>query len=171
MSFSFSVNSLKGTSVRTPISRHTSVIKDHIRVFQGATAPSSMVRDSSGTRVFKSTVRTVPVPLQVRQAPWLLKCQFLCRRSEKAGCRIQGRPVLFRQPLPVWEPDNVHLDSSGKPDGNTSGAGCLKVLYRFQRCFGCRERRDADAGRERREHVRSHPHWLWMPGSCAFLYR
>ena len=42
-------------------------------VFQGATAPSSMVRDSSGTRVARSTVRTMPVPPQVRQAPWLLK--------------------------------------------------------------------------------------------------
>ena len=40
--------------------------------FHGATAPPSMVRDSSGTSVAGSTVRTVPVPPQVRQAPWLL---------------------------------------------------------------------------------------------------
>ena len=73
MSFSFSVSSRKGTSVRTPMARHTSVIRDHIREFQGATAPSSMVRDSSGTRVERSTVCTMPVPSQVRQAPWLLK--------------------------------------------------------------------------------------------------
>ena len=59
--------------MRTPISRQTSTIKDHIREFQGATAPSSMVSDSSGTRVLRSTVRTMPVPSQVRQAPWLLK--------------------------------------------------------------------------------------------------
>ena len=50
-----------------------SIIRDHIRLFQGATAPSSMVRLSSGTRVLLSTVITVPVPLQVGQAPWLLK--------------------------------------------------------------------------------------------------
>ena len=73
MSFSPSVRSLKGTSVLTPIARQTSVMRDHIRLFQGATAPSSMVRDSSGTRVDSSTVRTVPVPPQPLQAPWLLK--------------------------------------------------------------------------------------------------
>ena len=73
MSRSRSVSSRKGTSVRTPISLHTSVIRDHMREFQGATAPWSMVRDSSGTRVLLSTVRTIPVPPQVRQAPWLLK--------------------------------------------------------------------------------------------------
>ena len=60
-------------SVRTPIARQTSVINDHIREFHGATAPSSMERESSGTRVERSTVRTMPVPPQVRQAPWLLK--------------------------------------------------------------------------------------------------
>ena len=73
MSFSSGVSSRKGTSVRTPMARHTSVISDHMRLFQGATAPSSMVRDSSGTRVERSTARTTPVPPQVRQAPWLLK--------------------------------------------------------------------------------------------------
>ena len=72
MLFSASVRSLKGTSVRTPISLHTSFIRDHIREFHGATAPWSMVRESSGTRVLLSTVRTTPVPPQVRQAPWLL---------------------------------------------------------------------------------------------------
>ena len=73
MAFSSSVSSRKGTSVRTPIARQTSVIKDHISEFHGATAPSSMVRLSSGTSVARSTVRTMPVPPQVRQAPWLLK--------------------------------------------------------------------------------------------------
>ena len=67
--FRVGVSSRKGTLVRTPISRQTSVISDHISVFQGATAPSSMVRESSGTRVARSTVRTMPVPPQVRQAP------------------------------------------------------------------------------------------------------
>ena len=73
MSFSRSVSSRKGTSVRTPMARQTSTISDHISEFQGATAPCSMVRLSSGTRVARSTVRTTPVPPQVRQAPWLLK--------------------------------------------------------------------------------------------------
>ena len=54
------------------MARQTSVIRLHIREFQGATAPSSMLSVGSGTSVARSTVRTVPVPLQVRQAPWLL---------------------------------------------------------------------------------------------------
>ena len=73
MSRSFSVSSENGTSVRTPIARQTSVIKDHIKEFHGATAPSSIDSDSSGTSVDSSTVLTIPVPLQVLQAPWLLK--------------------------------------------------------------------------------------------------
>ncbi len=55
------------------MSRAMSFISDHMREFHGATAPSSMVRLSSGTRLSISTVRTTPVPLQVGQAPWLLK--------------------------------------------------------------------------------------------------
>ena len=73
MSFSCAVRSRKGTSVRTPISRQTSVISDHIRLFHGATAPPSMVSESSGTSVSRSTVRTVPVPPQCWHAPWELK--------------------------------------------------------------------------------------------------
>ena len=69
MSFSFLVRSRNGTSVRTPIWRQMSVISDHIRLFHGATAPPSMVRESSGTSVSKSTVRTMPVPLHFWQAP------------------------------------------------------------------------------------------------------
>ena len=69
---SSSVSSRKGTWVRTPMARHTSVIRDHISVFQGSTAPSSMDKLSSGTREARSTVRTTPVPPQVRQAPWEL---------------------------------------------------------------------------------------------------
>ena len=73
MSFSRAVKSRNGTSVRTPIARQTSVISDHISEFHGATAPSSIVSDSSGTSVSRSTVRTFPVPPQRRQAPRLLK--------------------------------------------------------------------------------------------------
>ncbi len=46
MSFSRSVSSRKGTSVRTPIARQTSVISDHIRLFHGRRATSSMLSDS-----------------------------------------------------------------------------------------------------------------------------
>ena len=83
MSFSRAVKSRKGTLVRTPISRHTSVISDHISVFHGATAPSSMVRLSSGTRLALSTVRTTPVPLHVRHAPWLLKASSSAEGGKK----------------------------------------------------------------------------------------
>ena len=69
MSRSRSVSSRKGTSVRTPISRQTSVISDHIRLFHGATAPSSIVSDSSGTSDAISTVRTLPVPPHRAHAP------------------------------------------------------------------------------------------------------
>ena len=72
MSRSLSVNWLNGTSVRTPMARQTSVITDHISVFHGNTAPWSMVNVSSGTKVDSSTVRTVPVPSHVGQAPLLL---------------------------------------------------------------------------------------------------
>ena len=69
MYFSCSVRSRNGTSVLTPISRQTSVISDHIRLFHGATAPPSMVSESSGTSDAMSTVRTLPVPLHFWQAP------------------------------------------------------------------------------------------------------
>ena len=85
MSFSRSVSSRKGTSVRTPISRHTSVIRDHIRLFQGATAPPSMVRESSGTRESRFTVRTVPVPPHFSQAPWELKASSSAEGAQKAA--------------------------------------------------------------------------------------
>ena len=73
MSRSLGVSSRKGTSVRTPISLAMSFISDHISVCQGATAPSSMERDSSGTSVLSSTVRMTPVPSQRLHAPLLLK--------------------------------------------------------------------------------------------------
>ena len=73
MSFSRSVRSRNGTSVRTPISRQTSVISDHMRLFHGATAPSSIVSESSGTRDAMSTVRTLPVPPHLGHAPCELK--------------------------------------------------------------------------------------------------
>ena len=65
------------------MARQTSVIRDHIRLFQGATAPWSMVKVSSGTRVERSTVRTVPVPPQAGQAPWLLKASSSAEGAKK----------------------------------------------------------------------------------------
>lgn len=86
MSRSFGVRSLNGTSVRTPIARATSFMIDHISVCHGSTAPSSIVRLSSGTRVDSSTVRTMPVPSQVGQAPRLLNA-----RSSAPGA-VTGAP-------------------------------------------------------------------------------
>ena len=84
MAFSSGVRSRKGTSVRTPMARQTSVISDHMREFQGATAPWSMVRLSSGTRAARSTVRIWPVPWQRGQAPPLLKA----RSSAPGGWKV-----------------------------------------------------------------------------------
>ena len=60
-----------------------SFISDHISVCHGATAPSSMVRDSSGTSVASSTVRTMPVPSQRLHAPWLLKASSSAPGAKK----------------------------------------------------------------------------------------
>ena len=96
MARSSSESALNGTSVRTPIARQTSVISDHISVFHGTTAPSSIESDSSGTRVARSTVRTMPVPPQVEQAPWLLKASASApggkKRTPHAG-QVSARPA------------------------------------------------------------------------------
>ena len=73
MSRSSGVSFEKGMSVRTPISLHTCFMRSHMRLPQGATAPSSMVRDSSGTSFDSSTTRVTPVPPQLGQAPSELK--------------------------------------------------------------------------------------------------
>ena len=91
--FPRSVSSRNGTSVRTPISRQTSVISDHIRLFHGATAPSSMLIESSGTSESRSTVRTLPVPPHLRQAPWELNASSSARRCMKMFARIPDRQV------------------------------------------------------------------------------
>ena len=73
MSCSSFVKSLNGTSVLTPIARHTSVIKDHIKLFQGATAPSSIVKSLLGINESIFTVSIVPIPPHLGQAPEELK--------------------------------------------------------------------------------------------------
>ena len=75
MAFSRGERSRKGTSVRTPMARQTSVISDHISEFHGATAPWSMVSPSSGTNVARSTSRICPVPWHRGQAPPPLKAK------------------------------------------------------------------------------------------------
>ena len=75
MSRSAGVSWLKGTSVRTPISRATCFMRSHMSMLQGATAPSSMASPSSGTSESRSTVRTMPVPSHSGQAPPLLKAR------------------------------------------------------------------------------------------------
>ena len=72
ISRSSGVSSRNGTSVRTPIALHTCFIRSHMSVPHGSTAPSSMEIDSSGTSAASSTVRTMPVPPHVWQAPPLL---------------------------------------------------------------------------------------------------
>ena len=59
--------------MRTPMALQTSVISDHMSVPQGLTAPSSILSDSSGTRLARLTVTAIPVPPHVGQAPELLK--------------------------------------------------------------------------------------------------
>ena len=44
-----------------------------------------MVSPSSGTSVDLSTVRTTPVPPQVRQAPWLLKASSSAEGAKKCA--------------------------------------------------------------------------------------
>ena len=69
------VSWLKGTFVRTPMAPQTCFMRSHIRLPQGLTAPSSMERVSSGTSAARFTVREMPVPPQVGQAPPLLKAR------------------------------------------------------------------------------------------------
>ncbi|MBR7006228.1 MAG: hypothetical protein IKH98_04910 [Candidatus Methanomethylophilaceae archaeon] len=52
-----------------------SFIRDHISVCHGATAPSSIVFDSSGTRESSSTSYAIPVPSQFLHAPVLLNAR------------------------------------------------------------------------------------------------
>ncbi len=75
MSRSAGVSSLKGTSVRTPISRATCFMRSHMSVPQGGDGAVVDGEDSSGTSEASSTVRTMPVPPQVGQAPPLLKAR------------------------------------------------------------------------------------------------
>ena len=72
MSRSASVSSRNGTFVRTPMAPHTCFMRSHMSVPHTTTAPSSMVLLSSGTSAARFTVRAMPVPLQVGQAPSLL---------------------------------------------------------------------------------------------------
>ena len=63
------VNSLNGTSVRTPNSRTISGCTLQPNIRQGATAPSSMLRLWSGTMALSFTSRTIAVPEHLGHAP------------------------------------------------------------------------------------------------------
>ena len=67
------------------MARQTSVIRLHISEPQGATAPWSMVRLSSGTSAARFTSHTSPAPWQRGQAPRLLKA-----RSSAPGARTSA---------------------------------------------------------------------------------
>ena len=84
MSRSSCVSRLNGTSVRTPHAPQTCFMRSHMRVPHGATAPSSMEIDSSGTSVDSSTTRVTPVPPQVGQAPSELNASCSAPRPSKA---------------------------------------------------------------------------------------
>ena len=85
MSRSLFVSFFQGTSVLTPMSLAISFIKDHIRDCQGATAPSSMLRESSGMMVAMSISLMTPVPSQRAQAPWELKASSSAPGAKKVS--------------------------------------------------------------------------------------
>ena len=67
---------------------------------RGPPPPGRWTGRSSGTRVARSTVRTTPVPLQVRQAPWQLKASSSAdgasKRAPHAG-QTNSCPAAHRQ--------------------------------------------------------------------------
>ena len=166
------VSSRNGTSVRTPISRQTSVISDHIRLFQGATAPSSMVRDSSGTSEARSTVRTLPVPPQVRAGALRVERQLLGGRRIKASAAFRADELLAPRRRLASVADNARWGSGGSPAGNTSAAGCSAAPFPFRRYCGCPARPGADAAPGRPGHVQHLVHLRpWPPASSGGGYR
>ena len=163
------VSSRKGTSVRTPIARHTSVISDHIRVLQGATAPSSMVSESSGTSVASSTVRTMPVPPHVRQAPCAVKRQLFRRRRIKMYPAHRAHQIRVPPPRAGTAPDSGPL---GQPMAATARENnqpqtVQKLRIPCQRYCGCPAPPAADAGPARPGRTAPHPPGPSPPGSSA----
>ena len=60
-----------------------SFMSDHMSDCHGATAPSSIVSESSGTIVARSTSRTTPVPSQRLHAPCELKASSSAPGAKK----------------------------------------------------------------------------------------
>ncbi len=106
ISFSWAVRSLYGTSVRTPISRHTSTMTDHMSERHGATAPCSIVRFGSAISVESSTVRTIPVPEQVGHAPPELNARSsapsACTSAPHTGQMIGRSSATFGVGSSMW---------------------------------------------------------------------
>ena len=109
---------------------------------------------------------TMPVPSQVRQAPWLLKASSSAKGRKNAR-RRRGRPVPVPRPLPEMGLHNARWDTGDWPAGKTSAAGCSAALCRCRRYCGCPERPAADEGPAPREHTAPHPPGLWPPGSSG----
>lgn len=75
---------------------HTFFMRSNISDPQGRTAPSAMEIDSSGTSDASSTVRTMPVPEHVGQAPPPLK-----ERSSAEGAQNSRPQAAQRMGLPA----------------------------------------------------------------------
>ena len=85
ISRSASLSSVYGTSMRTPRSATTCGMNEKPNIDQGATAPSAIVFDGSGTSAAPSIARTTPVPEHVGQAPSELKASASAPGGEKAA--------------------------------------------------------------------------------------
>ena len=83
---------------RTPMApAHVGHQRPHEAVPGGPPPPSSMVRDSSGTRVERSTARTTPVPPQVRQGPLAVEGQLLSAGGIEMGAALRAGQLLPRR--------------------------------------------------------------------------
>lgn len=66
------------------------------------TAPSSMVLLSSGTSAARFTVRAMPVPLQVGQAPSLLNASRFGARAEEFAAAMWARNGQLGSYVKAW---------------------------------------------------------------------
>ena len=157
MSFSCAVRSRKGTSVRTPISRQTSVISDHIRLFQGATAPPSMVSESSGHERAQVDRAHGARAAAVLAGSLRVEGQLLGGRRVKVRAAVGADELLARRRRRAWAADSARSGSGGWQGGSTSAAGCSEAPCPCRRCCGCRARPAAGAARARRGHTAPRP--------------
>ena len=112
---------------------------------------------SSGTSDAISTVRTVPVPSQVRTGALRVEGQFFRGRGVKRRAALRAATARARRPPPGWAADNGRWGSGGWPGGRTSAEGCSTAPFPCRRCCGCRARRAAGAAPARRGHTAPRP--------------